>query len=64
MFLLNILVSINPAFHLSSCSRGDPDYKGNVVSNATFSKIFSPGNRIGWLEAPQRVVNKLINRYP
>ena len=63
MFSLNILVSINPALHLSSCSRGDPDYKGNVVSNATFSKIFSPGNRIGWLEAPQRVVNKVLNRY-
>ena len=61
MFSLNILVSINPALHLSSCSRGDPDYKGNVVSNATFSKIFSPGNRIGWLEAPQRVVNKVLN---
>ncbi|XP_006823045.1 uncharacterized protein LOC102805990, partial [Saccoglossus kowalevskii] len=37
----------------------DVDYKGNVVSNCSFSKILGPGMRIGWLEAPQRLLNIL-----
>lgn len=36
-------------------TRTDPDYKGNVVSNASFAKVFGPGCRLGWLEAPERL---------
>eukprot|EP00117_Sycon_ciliatum_P019323 scpid40214/ scgid17552/ Uncharacterized HTH-type transcriptional regulator YdfD len=32
---------------------------GNVVSNGTFSKIFGPGVRLGWLEGPDRILEPL-----
>ncbi|XP_055909514.1 2-aminoadipate transaminase [Eupeodes corollae] len=32
----------------------DEDFKGNVISNGSFSKIIGPGLRFGWLEAPPR----------
>jgi len=41
--------------------RTDPDYSGNAVSNASFSKIFGPGTRLGWLEAPAKVRDALLS---
>ncbi|KAI8816859.1 putative aminotransferase [Fimicolochytrium jonesii] len=32
---------------------------GNVISNCSFSKIFAPGARLGWIEAPKRIVDAI-----
>ena len=43
--------------------RSDPSCDGHVVSNGTFSKIFGPGVRMGWIEGPKCVLEKLRQRY-
>jgi 2-aminoadipate transaminase len=36
------------------------DDKGLVISPGTFSKIFCPGLRVGWIAAPKPVIEKLV----
>lgn len=35
-------------------------HKENVVYMSTFSKTLSPGIRLGWIVAPERIINKLV----
>jgi 2-aminoadipate transaminase len=35
-------------------------YHGNVIYLSTFSKILSPGLRLGWVIAPSEVIRKLV----
>ena len=36
---------------------------GHVVSNGSFAKIIAPGLRIGWYEAPQRIISHFQDTY-
>ncbi|XP_033762423.1 uncharacterized protein YER152C-like isoform X2 [Pecten maximus] len=38
-----------------------PQYTGCVLSNGTFSKIFAPGIRLGWIEGHKPLVNMLAS---
>jgi 2-aminoadipate transaminase len=50
------LVNLDAAFR----SSGEARYSGNVIYLSTFSKVLSPGIRLGWIIAPAEVIQKLV----
>jgi 2-aminoadipate transaminase len=50
------LVNLDAAFR----SSGEAGYSGNVIYLSTFSKVLSPGIRLGWIIAPAEVIQKLV----
>ncbi|HWS23722.1 MAG TPA: PLP-dependent aminotransferase family protein [Anaerolineales bacterium] len=47
--------------YLDSVYRGDNGaYSGNVIYMSTFSKLLSPGIRMAWVIAPEKVIKKLV----
>lgn len=56
----NLLAHENPPKRVFAFDRPDvATYGGHVISNGTFSKILAPGVRVGWIEAPPRIVLRL-----
>jgi 2-aminoadipate transaminase len=45
---------------LDSRERARNRFTGNVIYLSTFSKILSPGIRLGWIVAPEEVISKLV----
>jgi 2-aminoadipate transaminase len=45
---------------LSGRDQQGSDYKGHVIHMGTFSKILSPGLRLGWIIAPVPLISKLV----
>jgi len=66
-FRHNVLVLCDDVYDLLGYSDDDPlpprmfsldQLRGHVISNGSFSKIFGPGVRLGWLEASPQVIER------
>jgi 2-aminoadipate transaminase len=45
---------------IATCDN-DGQSKGCCISVSSFTKIFAPGIRVGWIEAPPHIIQRLVN---
>jgi 2-aminoadipate transaminase len=52
------LVTLDAEYH--GCANGEKRFTGGVIYLSTLSKTLAPGLRIGWIVAPEAVIQKLV----
>jgi 2-aminoadipate transaminase len=52
------LVTVDAELH--GCANGERAFRGGVLYLGTLSKTLAPGLRIGWVVAPEEVIQKLV----
>jgi 2-aminoadipate transaminase len=55
---LPALVKIDAELH--GCANGERAFRGGVLYLGTLSKTLAPGLRIGWVVAPEEIIQKLV----
>jgi 2-aminoadipate transaminase len=52
------LVELDARYH--DCANGEHEFTGDVLYLSTLSKTLAPGLRVGWIVAPEAVIQRLV----